>query len=357
MVQFDFANIRQNYRKWWKDELGRPLIAVEFRDKPTGFTAPSAPPLRFPTAYDENYSPKQMIERVDYDLNCREYAFEGYPAVSMDCFGPGVLAAFLGAKVHPAEHTVWFEADKVLPISELHFEYRDDSPALERVKQFYFEGSKLWGGNVLMTMVDLGGILDVLASFRGTENLLTDLIEYPEEVSRCVNELQALWFRYFNELNAIIAPTAPGYSHWAKIYDEQPSYILQSDFSYMIGPERFREFVAPELASSASRLHNCCYHLDGMGELPMLDNLLEIDAIKLIQWVPGSGEPSERDWTEVYRRITDKKKLYYIFGNPQNLKYICGVVRKPDSVFTQMGFDYSQKDEVMKQLNGFFETL
>ena len=44
----------------------------------------------------------------------------------------------------------------------------------------------------LLGGIDLGGIMDVLQSFRGAENLLMDLYDAPEEVLRCVGELQQL---------------------------------------------------------------------------------------------------------------------------------------------------------------------
>ena len=38
--------------------------------------------------------------------------------------------------------------------------------------------------------------------------------------------------------------------------------------------------------------------------------LLSTDSIKGIQWTPGAGKPSERDWTELYEKIlASGKKL------------------------------------------------
>jgi 5-methyltetrahydrofolate--homocysteine methyltransferase len=67
--------------------------------------------------------------------------------------------------------------------------------------------------------------------------------------------------------------------------------MLSSDFSYLIGPAMFDEFVKPGLADSCRRLPHSFYHLDGPGQLAHLDSLLAIAELDGIQWVPGAGQP------------------------------------------------------------------
>ena len=47
------------------------------------------------------------------------------------------------------------------------------------------------------------------------------------------------------------------------------------------------------------------YHLDGVGQLPYLDKILEIPELTGIQWVPGDGKPLMGDevWMPVYKKI------------------------------------------------------
>ena len=214
--------------------------------------------------------------------------------------------------------TVWFQPPREnIPIKELHFEYDPDNPCLRRVLNVYEAAMEKWHGSVIVGMVDMGGVLDILSSFRGAENLLMDLYDEPDEVLRCVGEIQELWFRYYDLINSMMAPEAEGYSQWFNLYGEKPGYILQSDFSYMIGPDMFDTFTAPELASSAERMNNAVYHMDGIGQIPHLDSLLAIDGIKGIQWVPGDGEPSTRNWDELLAKIlASGKKLISWAQNP-----------------------------------------
>ena len=79
----------------------------------------------------------------------------------------------------------------------------------------------------------------------------------------------------------------------------------------------FDTFVAPELASSAARITNAVYHMDGIGQIPHLDSLLAIDGIKGIQWVPGDGEPEKQNWDEILSRIlASGKKLIHRAQKP-----------------------------------------
>jgi hypothetical protein len=350
--EVDFSALAERYDRWWNNKLGRPIIPLILWGADPGRPRPSAPGLGFTSAYDERYSPEEILDRVDYDLSCHEYYGDAYPIINMSAFGPGVAAAFLGAEVHVADYTVWFDCPEKLPIRELHFEYNTDNKYYRRLREFYVIFAQKYASRAVMTMTDLGGVLDILSSFRGAENLLCDLVDEPEEVLRCVGEIQTAWFKYFDDFTSIIAPYAKGYSHWDAIYNTKPNYMLQSDFSYMIGPEMFSQFVMPELETSAARLDKPFYHLDGIGELPHLDMLLASEHIKGIQWVPGSGTPELSDWTEVYRRIgAAGKKLHNIQANLDNVNWAVSMLPAPDTLY--MGLQYyplERKQEAFEKM-------
>ncbi len=145
------------------------------------------------------------------------------------------------------------------------------------------------------------------------------MYDHPDEVKRLTWESHELWFRYYTEINEFLQPVNPGYSDWAGIYSPDPSYMLQCDFCYMIGPEMFDEFVKPELAAACRRLDNPFNHLDGPGQLAHLDSLLEIPELKGVQWIPGDGNPGMAHWPEVYRKIRAAGKLIQLFLSDSGL--------------------------------------
>lgn len=347
----DWERVRITYRKWWNNELGRPILPCVYWGRNPGRTKPKNELLSFSNCNDLSVSPEEIIDRYDYELSCYEYAGDSFPIMQMMQFGPGVAAAFLGADLETGENTVWFHPKKIVPVEDLHFEYDPDNVWLRRVKDIYRAGMKKWGGNVAMGMADLGGALDLLAVFRTTEGLLFDLYDKPEEVKRLVGELHDLWLRFYGEIGEILRGSQ-GFTDWGSIYYEKPTYMLQCDFAYMIGTDMFEEFALEELKQTAEHFGGAFYHLDGIGQLRHLDALLNAEAIKGIQWVPGEGEPRTRDWSDVYRKIGSRyKKIQAYYDLDTYLDEILEVLPCPDLlVKMQFGYPIERKKEITERL-------
>jgi 5-methyltetrahydrofolate--homocysteine methyltransferase len=93
---------------------------------------------------------------------------------------------------------------------------------------------------------------------------------------------------------------------------------LQCDFSAMISPQMFRDFVAPYLRRQCQRLDHTFYHLDGPGATGHLSALLEIPELGGIQWTPGAGAPGVQDavWWPMYHQIEKAGKRLFLLGMP-----------------------------------------
>jgi len=310
-----WEKIKNDARDWWAGKLERPLIQVTLTGFP--FDRPE-PPLHgqyFIPFYDDSVSAESIVDLWDYGFSTCRFLGDAFPHVC-PYFGAGVIAAFLGATMKKAvtEGTIWFQPERQREIGDLHFQYDPENFLFRRIQDIYRTGLERWGGQVQMAMTDLGGSLDILSTFRPSENLLLDLYDHPEDVKRLNWELHDIWWKYFDAFNALLRPVNPGYTAWTQMYSETPYYMLQCDFCYMISPEMFDEFVKPELQASCRRLGNAFYHLDGPGELPHLDSLLSIPELKGIQWIPGTRQPDMAHWPEVYRKIRDAGKLIQING-------------------------------------------
>ena len=309
-----WALIKDTTRRWWARELDRPLIPVRVGGRDPGRAKPDVPLLSQENCHDFSISADQIIDRIDYELSTYHYLGDSFPFFSMDVFGPGVVAAFLGATLDNSTGRVWFHPPARKPIREIHFRFDPDNAWFLRICDIYRAGLRRWQGQVLMPMTDLGGNMDIPSTFRPGEELLMDLYDEPEEAKRLVWEAHEAWHQYFDALNDVLQPVNPGYSDWAQIYSEKPAYMLQCDFSYMIGPEMFEEFVLPELAASCRRLEQSFYHMDGIGQLPHLDLLLAIPELGGVQWSPGEGKPDCRHWPETYQKIAAAKKNIQLIG-------------------------------------------
>jgi len=344
--------VKKNYALWWEGKLDRPLIYTVLGGKDPGRALPSTPLLDQSNCHLLSVPAKDIIDRIDYELSTQTYLGDSFPFFNMICFGPGIVAAFLGAELDNATGKVWFRPKEIKPIHELHFEYDPNNVWLNRLKDIYREGMKRWQGQVLMSMPDLGGTLDILSTFRPADLLLTDLYDEPEEAKRLTWELHELWIRYFRELHEVTEPYSPGWSDWAGMYCEEPSYILQCDFCYMLSPKMFDEFVKPELQAMCQYLPRSFYHLDGVGQLNKLDSLLEIKELDGVQWVPGAGKPDMAHWPEVYRKIAASDKNIQICGAFDCLLAVAKQTGKPGRIFG----GFWQADSYEKELRRLIES-
>ena len=318
-VHFDQERMEQvaiNHARWWKGELDRPLIKVTIED---AYEAPacSIPVLSQETCNDFSISPEQVIDALDHRLSRQEYLGDAFPMVNFDAFGPGVLSAFCGARLDNTSGAVWFFPQEELEIEDIHVRYDPENRYARRIKDLYRAGLEKWQGNVILGLPDLGGVMDVAAVLRGSENLLMDLYDSPEEVLRLNEEIQQAWYEAYQDFLQVLRPQRFN-TNWAGILSEEPSYVIQCDFSYMIGNPMFRQFVLQTLRRDTERIPHTLYHLDGIGELNHLEDILSLEKLNAVQWVFGDGKPPAECWMDVYRRILAAGKQLQITGTPES---------------------------------------
>lgn len=314
--------VREHAGRWWRGELDRPLIQLTCANRDPGRPKPSLPDAGYDGDYPFSTPPEDIVDRWEYDLSCQTFLGDAFPHAWPN-FGSGVAAAFLGAKTEIGRNSIWFHPDQHRAIQDLTFEnrYNPANPWLRRVKEIYMAAKARFREDVQLGMTDLGGSLDIVSTFRPGEELLMDLYDYPEHVKRATWEAHHMWWRFYEELKDLITPPNRGHTAWTSLYSDAPYYMLQCDFSYMIGPAMFDEFVKPELAATCRRLSHAFYHLDGVGQIPHLGNLLSIPELKGIQWIQGDGKPPTEEWIELYREIQNAGKRIQIFTGQSKLGY------------------------------------
>jgi hypothetical protein len=356
-VSIDFSNqqwnrVLENADKWWAGQLGRPLIQVRLTGKEPGRKPSKYPFYEFTSFYEPSVSADEIVDAWDYDLCCTEFLGDAFPVVVPN-FGAGSMAAYLGARLQNGKDaaTVWFHPEKDLEIDELDFAFVPDNKWFIRTKEVVQAAVGRWQGRVQVALTDLGGNMDILATFRPSGKLMFDLFDHPEDVKRLNWKVHEMWWRYFDEFNSITKGVNPGYSNWARIFSEETHYILQCDFCFLISPDMFEEFVRPELIATSEKLANVFYHLDGPGELTHLDSILDIDTIQGIQWVPGAGSPDVTCWPDVYRRITDAGKKIHIVSNMADdplmvIDKIADQTGRADNIVYHFDGDISQREAV-----------
>jgi len=319
----DWDRVELDTMAWWAGELNRPLVYLAVTDPIAPEKFP--PPLH---SYWSNYPldmpADDILDRFEPLFAATHFYGDAFPWHWLN-FGPGIVAGFLGANVHSvydSSETVWFSPPGEVRLEDLHLTYDAANIWWLRVKELTSALTERYGGKLAVSHTDLGGNLDILASFRGTQELLFDLVDCPEEVDRLTRAVTQLWLRYYDELDAIIRPACRGTSCWTPIWSSGKTYMMQSDFAYMISPTMFERFVLPDLTACCDHLDHGFYHLDGKGQIRHLDLLLSIGRLRGIQWIPGDGQPPPQEWLPLLKRIRGGGKLCQVFVSPEGARTI-----------------------------------
>ncbi|MCL2646321.1 MAG: hypothetical protein FWD61_04845 [Phycisphaerales bacterium] len=319
-IDFDarrWERVKTDSAKWWAGELKRPLIQMVMKGRDPGRKEPSVPSYGFAARYPDDVAPEQIADRWEYDLSRRYFLGDAYPVEWLN-FGAGVMAAMLGCGLFADDNTVWFKPPRALALDEVELKFDPENKWFKRIAAVAEAAGQRLAGQAQIGMTDLGGTLDILSSFRPSEALLTDLIDAPETVEKLVWQTHALWRQYFELFDQILRKYNIGWTCWTSLFSQQPYYMFQCDFCYMIGPEMFERFVKKDLAASCKWMKHGFYHLDGIGELPHLDSILAIPELKGVQWIPGAGKPDAGYWPEVITKIRKAGKLVQFFGTMES---------------------------------------
>lgn len=310
-----WAQTRETYEKWWQHKSARMVIGAAVRCHEPTVKKPEKPLLSQFNVHLP-FTAEEVVDGIEYELSQYEFIGDSYPYFNMHHFGPGVVAAFLGCELtnQNGQNSVWFRPLKEYDINTITFEYDPENPVLKRIRDIYRCAAERFEGRVLLGMPDLGGIADILSSFFPGEKLLYLLYDEPEAVRAALSRITELWHKFYETFASDMNAAAYGYTDWSELLSPtRPSYVIQSDFSFMIGDDMFRELILPDIAEQCRRLDRTLYHLDGPGELTHLDTLLAIPELNAVQWVPGAGQPPADQWLHIFDKILSAGKLAQVF--------------------------------------------
>ena len=339
-------DVRKRYDAFWETEAcGRCCLFMSLRREPCE-APPQAPDDIAARWEDIEWRTRQQAWQV---ANTQYFA-EGFPNAFVN-FGPGCLSAMIGGSHRWAERTVWFENEAVItdwtspPPPVL-----DHTGAMYRLTEEYTR-SLLKSGESCVSVPDIGGTFDIIAALRGTQNLLMDLYDSPDEIHAYVKRLQPVWRDYYQRCGWWTLAVQGCMSSWMPIWSDRAYYPLQCDFSAMISPDMFAEFILPDLAYQTEFLARSIYHLDGPGELPHLKQLLALPRLNAIQWTPGEGHPDLGDacWHALYREIQAAGKGLVLLGvPPERLEGLLGGISQKGLFISCSPRDEQQARELIR---------
>ena len=296
---------KQRYIDWWNHK-GTLVSMWEHLEKEG---PPHATVEKPPAARDVDqlwFDPVWRADNIHYDLS-RSSLKADIPPVANTQLGPGSLATILGAEFAAGEDSIWFR-HKVGEDPCLEFDETNPNWLLHR--DLLLECKRRSQGNYYVGCPDLIEGLDVLASIRGTEDVLVDTILAPEKLEEQLQKVNDAYFQVFDRIYDIIREGDEMAFCYFSLWGPGKTSKLQSDISLMISEADFRRFVLPYIREQCQRIDYTMYHLDGVDAIRHLEAVLEIEELNAVQWTPGIGQPQGGDprWYDLYRKILDAGK-------------------------------------------------
>jgi 5-methyltetrahydrofolate--homocysteine methyltransferase len=333
----NWEETEEHFKAWWnRSKIGRPMLRIIAKRKtPLEELEPIDPP-KIPEELHLD-----VIRLVKEMRNfCRTHIFmaEAFPAVDVN-IGPGSMATYLGSEPIFAWDTVWYK-ECIKDWREFGpLRYDSDNYWWKKHLELIKHAKELANDDFLVNIPDIIEGIDILAAMRGPQNLCYDLIDEPELIKDYIDQIDELYFRYYNSMYEIVKGDDGSSSYTAfAIWGPGKTAKIQCDFSAMISPKQFREFVQPSLKKQCQKLDHSLYHLDGPDAIKHLDALMEIEELDALQWTPGAGQPDGGDerWYPIYDRVKKANKSLWISLEDGDLE---DWIKKSDRLVRRYGSD------------------
>ncbi|KKM06741.1 hypothetical protein LCGC14_1740970 [marine sediment metagenome] len=309
IVKEDLEEAKERMKSWWDHETtDRPTIAYNIPESPNSVKALVASSvLNFELANNwDGIDP--ILDTFESNTDGLVWGGECIPRYFPN-YGAGSMAAVLGITPEYTSGTIWYnQRTDVKDIVSLL-----ESAKLDNNNEWYLRlkrtteiaakrGAK---HNYCVAMTDLGGIIDILTSFLGPQEIIIQMRRNPDLIDTCRAIILDKYLKLYDELQNIINKHVDGCDTWLNLWCPKRYYTMQSDLSVMLNQKYFERFVLPDLKEQAEHMDHSMYHLDGPEQIRFLDDILKV--VDGIQWVPGAkpGMPQDGadEWIPLYKKI------------------------------------------------------
>ena len=325
---------KEKFRNYWAHKnTGRPLMCVIARRPEVEQYSDGTPveggyldqicqgkyynmpeELKWKDMEDKYQNPQRIVDRYRYFCQTHAFLGESFPNLNID-FGPGSLASYLGSEIGFKEDTVWFNKclDGWDGVPKLTFD--PENKWFKKHLQLAKDCQALAGDDFYVDMPDLMENIDVLASLRGAQDILFDLLDEPEMIGERIQEVTDIYYEYYDRFYDVIKDEEGGNAYTVfQIWGPGRTVKLQCDFSAMMSPEDFRKYIQPSLLSQSENVDHVLYHLDGPAAIKHMDALMEIEGIDALQWTSGDAGPDGTlpDWDVIYDKAIAAGKSIWV---------------------------------------------
>ncbi len=347
----NWNEVQGKFVHWWNNNnTGSPLMwIVSKRETPIEELEVE---IEYPDAEHFHTDVEEKSKRYRNFCRSHEFHAEAFPNFDLN-IGAGSIAVYLGSEPDFKYDTIWFnecmkgEMDKQPPLK-----FDINNKWFQKHLRLIQRAKELAGDSYLVNIPDLVENIDIVSAMRGSQEMCYDLLDYPDEVKAYIAQVDEMYFKYYDPFYNIIKAGDGSSTYTAfNIWGPGKTAKIQCDFSALMSPTQFREFIQGSLRKQAEKLDNVVYHLDGADAIRHLDAILEIDAINAIQWTSGAGKEDgiNEIWMEpIYDKVTAAGKSLLIYGEDGDVHTWIKRIDKLVSRYTTKGL-YIQFPQVMSE--------
>ena len=310
----DLEQRLEAHRRFWRrEDHGKPLCAAYV-----------APDFFFSTHYEavrhlllepgKTITP-DMLE-VQAFLPDYERMYQQSLELEQDAFWVGTpftgipwMEAILGCPVtatpssfvsHPTGSTIADQAD---------IELDPENPWLAKYLEFTEELVKLSAGRFPVGQPIMRGPSDMLGSMLGQEALVYAMMQQPEKSARLLRQVAKVFRSVMQRQEALIEDFHGGRSiGFYHIWTPGKCIWYQEDLSALLSPTLFKRMLKPAGQDICTGYDHTLIHLHPASFF-IVDELLEVDEIKVIQINKDVGGPSVAEMMPVFKKVMSRKRL------------------------------------------------
>lgn len=317
----NWNEVKARFEAWWNgSNKGRPLMKVVAKRKDD--IAELEMEHEYESPLDFHLNVDERVKRYRNFLKTHILLGEAFPNFDLN-IGPGSLAIYLGSEPNFLWDTVWFKECISNGLKELgQLKYIPDNYWWKKHIELITLSKELACDDFVVNIPDIVENIDILAAMRGPQNLCYDLVDEPEVVKDYIEQIDDIYFDYYDKMYDLIKAVDGSSSFTAfDIWGPGKTAKVQCDFSALMSPKQFCKFIQPSLQKQCALLDNSMYHLDGQDAIKHLDALMDIEELNAVQWTPGAGKPDGgyEGWYPIYDKVRTAGKSLWIMLHEGNI--------------------------------------
>lgn len=310
----NWEETKVKWNNYWKRENSGPPLMSIIASKEQERDVELEAHLKSRDMEDKYFNAERIVERFRYYVNTHEYLAESFPNLSID-FGPGSMAGYLGCDIVFDKNTVWYNhfVDNWIDYKKIEFD--PNNYWFKKHIKLFKDVKKLTGDDFYIGIPDIIENLDILASMRGTQDIIFDIMDYPDEMQERVKQIDDIYFEYYDRFYDIAKDSEQASCYTVfQIWGQGKTAKLQCDFSAMMSPNQYRQYIQGSLRTQAKKLDNALYHLDGPDAIKHMDAIMEIEEIDALQWTSGDYNPDGtfEQWYPIYDKAVAAGKGLWV---------------------------------------------